>query len=122
MHVIVSERPQLAATTEHTIHVLVLPHVHLLDLAGPVQAFYEANGFGARYRLRYCGVGPTARMAQGLVIGELAELEEPGPADTVLVPGIDSPSLDALEDVPVDGLNTAERAGARVASVCSVAR
>ena len=114
-----SDQMRLEASIEHKVHVLVLPHVHLLDLAGPVQAFYEANSFGARYRLRYSGTGPTARTAQGLVVGELLELEEAGPADTVLVPGIDSTRLDDLEDVPIEWLRRAERAGARVTSVCS---
>ncbi len=30
---------------------LMLPHVHVMDLAGPLQVFHEANGMGARYTI-----------------------------------------------------------------------
>ena len=101
------------------VAVLVLPHVHLLDLAGPVQVLFEANGFGADYRLRYCGAAPEVTSAQGLVFGRLERLPDPRELDLVLVPGIDSRTLDSLEAVPVAWLREAHAAGVRMASICT---
>ncbi len=52
-----------AGKAVRTRHVAVLPHVHLLDLSGPVQALFEANGFGEDH-------GPlmVARVARELVV------------------------------------------------------
>jgi transcriptional regulator GlxA family with amidase domain len=99
--------------------VLVLPNVHLLDLAGPVQAFYEATGFGAEYRIVPCAVQPKVRSAQGFVFADLAPLPEVDASDTVLVPGLDSSTLDRLEHVPSTWLRSAAATGARIASICS---
>src|SRR6185295_18732449 len=88
--------------------VLVLPHVHLLDLAGPVQTLWEANGFGARYRLSYVAREPKAPTAQGLVLADLEPLPEPSRDDLVLVPGMDSTTVAGLGDhVPVEWLRLA---------------
>jgi len=100
--------------------VLILPEVHLLDLAGPVQAFWEANGFGGRYELAYVGRDPQVRSAQGLALAELAPLPEPREDDLVLVPGMDSRSFGRLAgQVPASWLRSAHACGARIASVCS---
>jgi transcriptional regulator GlxA family with amidase domain len=99
--------------------VLLVPHVHLLDLAGPVQAFYEANGFGGDYRIVHCGAAASVRSAQGLVLADLEPLPEPEPGDLVLVPGIESATLDRLGSVPSAWLRRALTVGARVASICS---
>ncbi|NMO18908.1 helix-turn-helix domain-containing protein [Pyxidicoccus fallax] len=104
--------------TRH-VAVLVLPHVHLLDLAGPVQVLFEANAFGADYRLRYCGAAPEVASSQGLVFGRLEPLPDPRELDLVLVPGIDSRTLDALGAVPSAWLREAHGAGVRMASVCT---
>ena len=101
--------------------VLVLPHVHLLDLAGPVQAFYEASGLGGDYHVVHCGSTERVRSAQGLVLAGLEPLPAPEPGDTVLVPGIDSAAVDRLGPLPLAWLRQAERSGARIASICSAA-
>jgi transcriptional regulator GlxA family with amidase domain len=101
------------------VYVLLLPDVHLLDLAGPVQVFYEANGFGAHYEIAHCGATPSIRSAQGLMLSELAALPEVGGGDTVLVPGIESSTIDRLRAVPVTWLRQAADRGARIASICS---
>lgn len=100
------------------VFVLVLPNVHALDLAGPVQALYEANGFGANYRLHYVGSSRSVVSAQGFQIAELAPLPSINARDWVLVPGTESSHLDELE-VPDEWLRRAVACGARVTSVCS---
>lgn len=99
--------------------VLLLPSVHVLDLAGPVQVFYEANAFGARYSLHYCAVEPKVQSAQGLTLGDLSPLPAPDPDDLVLVPGVDSTTLRRLGHIPVAWLRDVHARGARIASICS---
>jgi transcriptional regulator GlxA family with amidase domain len=99
--------------------VLVLDDVHLLDLAGPVQAFHEAAALGGDYALIHCASTPRVRSAQGLLLADLEPLPDPIAGDVVLVPGMDSSTLDRLGRVPVGWLRDAAAAGARIASVCS---
>lgn len=40
--------------------------VHVLDLTGPVQVFYEANNYGANYELIYCSLGQDVISSAGL--------------------------------------------------------
>src|SRR4051812_17689826 len=96
--------------------VLLLPHVHLLDLAGPVQAFYEAATLGGDYELIHVASTETVRSAQGLLLAGLQPLPAPEARDTVIVPGIDSAAIDRLQ-VPSAWLRRAARAGARIASI-----
>jgi transcriptional regulator GlxA family with amidase domain len=111
-------RPGAPSRARH-VAVLVLPHVHLLDLAGPVQVLFEANAFGADYRLRYCAASPEAVSAQGLMLGRLEALPDPASLDLVLVPGIDSRMLDSLGAVPVAWLRQVHARGVRIASICT---
>ena len=98
--------------------VLLLPGVHALDFAGPVQAIYEANGFGACYTLHYVGGMRQIRSAQGFVFGAVEPLPAVGAVDWILVPGTESSRLDELE-VPVDWLRAAADVASRVTSICS---
>lgn len=45
---------------------LILPQVHLLDLAGPDQTIHEAIDFGADFILEYCGLGDAVSSSAGL--------------------------------------------------------
>jgi transcriptional regulator GlxA family with amidase domain len=99
--------------------VLVLPDVHLLDLGGPVQTFYEANEHGTDYRIAFCGIATEARSAQGLVLANLDPLPDLEPGDMVLVPGIESSTLDRLSHAPVAWLRAAHEAGALICSICT---
>lgn len=103
----------------HRVFVLLLEDVHLLDLSGPVQVFYEANGFGGRYEIVHCAAAATIRSAQGLTLCNLAPLPDVRAGDTVLVPGMDSTTLGHLRALPVRWLREAAASGARVASICS---
>src|SRR5260370_21878308 len=98
--------------------VLLLPEVHLQDMAGPVQVLYEAAHLGGAYQLSYCGVERRVRSAQGLVLSDLEPLPRPRLGDLVLVPGISSETLDRLDHVPSAWLRQAHHQGARIASAC----
>lgn len=110
----------MTTTAAQRVLVLVLPDVHLLDLGGPVQALFEANGCGARYELHYVGPETGVRSAQGLQLAGLETLPAPQPDDLVLIPGTESTRLAELgQHVPATWLRRAHAVGARLASVCS---
>jgi transcriptional regulator GlxA family with amidase domain len=98
--------------------VVLLPDVHLQDMAGPVQVLHEAAQLGGAYELSFHSMQPHVRSAQGLVLSHLAPLPLPQPGDLVLIPGICSASIDRL-DAPCAWLRQAHAAGARLAAVCS---
>ncbi|HKQ96521.1 MAG TPA: helix-turn-helix domain-containing protein, partial [Candidatus Polarisedimenticolia bacterium] len=81
--------------------------------------FFEANGFGARYAITYVAAASRVRTAQGLVLEASTTLPDPRPGDTLLVPGLESTTIDRLEPPPAAWFRAAIRAGARIASVCS---
>lgn len=112
------ERPRLSLRRRRVL-VLLLPEVHLQDMAGPVQVLHEAAQLGGAYELSYCGVERRVRSAQGLVLSDLEPLPRPRQGDLVLVPGISSDTLDRLDHVPSAWLRQAHDQGARLASVCS---
>lgn len=103
------------------VFFLVLPHVHLLDLSGPVQAFYEADQLGGAYEVRFVSNRPQLRSAQGLCLAELEPLPVLNGDDTVVIPGMDSSTLETGGDYPVAWLQDAHASGCRLASVCSAA-
>lgn len=110
----------MSTPVSQRVLVLLLPQVHLLDLSGPVQALFEANGCGASYDLHYVGCEGGVTSAQGLRLSDLEPLPEPRSEDLILIPGTESSALDRLAShVPATWLRRAHDAGARLASVCS---
>lgn len=113
------EKSPPPAIPERRIAVWLVPQVHLLDLAGPVQTFFEANGFGARYLIDYFAATTRVRSAQGLTLEAKTDLPVLGTGDTILVPGMESRTIARLGPGPAAWLREGLRGGARVASVCS---
>jgi len=107
---------------------LVLPGVHALDLAGPLQVFDTANEFGPHYDLQYAASTTEVRGAQGLTYAHLPPLPTVQAGDTVVVPGVriwqtgqpTSRPPGVTTDAPTRAwLRHAHEAGARVTSVCA---
>jgi transcriptional regulator GlxA family with amidase domain len=50
---------------------LILPQIHLLDLAGADQAIHEAIEYNADFKMEYCGLSENANVTTtgGLTIG-----------------------------------------------------
>lgn len=90
----------------------------VLDAAGPLQAFHEANDHGCTYKLGYYGPMPLARTSQGLVFAEIGPLPAAAKGDLVLVPGFPVMSAKAPRPV-VSWLRQAWRNGATICSVCT---
>ncbi|WP_435228386.1 GlxA family transcriptional regulator [Streptomyces sp. Tue6028] len=101
---------------------VLLPGVHLLDLAGPAQVFSTAADFGQPYALTYVAEREQVVSAQGLPLAADTRWPELGPGDLVVVPGWRAPRLC---QGPEPGAETLERlrthhgAGGTVASVCA---
>jgi len=115
-----AEKGSQAKPRTRRVLVLLLPDVHLQDMAGPVQVLHEAAQLGGDYELTYCGVERRVRSAQGLVLSDLEPLPQTREGDLVLVPGISSSTIGRLnKHVPSEWLRNAHEAGARLASVCS---
>jgi transcriptional regulator GlxA family with amidase domain len=105
----------------HVVFVL-LPGVHLLDLAGPAQAFGTAADFGHTYRLSYVAEREQVCSAQGLPLTTQLQWPDLGPGDLVVVPGWRAPTLRGgpqLSPAEVERLRAHHAAGGTVASVCA---
>src|SRR5690348_1010012 len=96
--------------------------VHLLDLAGPAQAFSTAVDEGADYQLSYVGDEVVVGSHQGLPLHLSVEWPELTAADTVVVPGCrvgSDSAIGGLGRATLERIAAHHAAGGRVASVCS---
>lgn len=113
--------------SETVVCFLLFPRVHLMDLAGPVQVFYEASKLGAApYKLRYCSVVDQVNSEQGLLLGELEPFKSITlkSGDFIFIPGIDFKSftegqLDSEVKAITPWLKENHAKGVQIASVCS---
>lgn len=78
---------------------LVLPHIHLMDLAGPDQVFLEAKDYGADLEIEYCSYAQNIRTSAGLPIGKLKHFSKTTTksGDFILIPGADIQFLHSKE-------------------------
>jgi transcriptional regulator GlxA family with amidase domain len=101
---------------------LLVPGVHLLDLAGPAQVFYTAAGLGHGYELHYVAEQAEVRAAQGVPLRASVGWPALEPADLIVVPGWDgyTRGRSALLGPAVTAMLAAHHArGGTVASVCA---
>jgi transcriptional regulator GlxA family with amidase domain len=100
---------------------LLAPLVHLLDLAGPAQAFSTAADQGLGYTLHYVAEQEDVPTAQGVALRAATEWPPLAPGDLVFVPGWRGPSPRATGQLRPDTLTRIREhhaAGGTVASVC----
>ncbi|MDH6113790.1 transcriptional regulator GlxA family with amidase domain [Kitasatospora sp. MAP12-15] len=101
---------------------LLVPQVHLLDLAGPAQVFSTAAGLGHGYQLDYVAEREDVPTAQGVVLRARTQWPELTAQDLLVVPGWSSPALHthgALERATLERLAAHHAAGGTVASICA---
>lgn len=105
--------------------IFFLPeYVHLLDLAGPMQVFQEAAGYGQHYEILWCSRKPDILSSVGLGLFSSTSFEniQPQKDDYVVVPGIDSEKIDSAvfaKDARLQKwLRYAYKRGAHLCSVC----
>ncbi len=58
-------------TAKRNIVFFIPELVHVLDLTGPIQAFYEANCYGAAYELSYCSLENHILSSAGLAFSNI---------------------------------------------------
>jgi transcriptional regulator GlxA family with amidase domain len=66
---------------------VLVPSLHLLDLAGPAQAFWTAADLGYDYELTYVAGRSVVPTAQGLPVTATTDWPDAGEADLLIVPG-----------------------------------
>jgi transcriptional regulator GlxA family with amidase domain len=90
----------------------------VLDFAGPLQAFFEANSFGGEYRIEHCASAPRARTNQGLQLDALAPLPAMASGDLAVVPGF-TLGKNRLPRQLIAWLKKSYGQGAFISSVCT---
>jgi transcriptional regulator GlxA family with amidase domain len=101
---------------------LLVPHLHVLDLAGAAQAFSGAADLGLGYELDYLAETPSVRTAQGVVMQARTTWPALGPDDLLVVPGWRGSMLgrpDLLGARALELIGTHHASGGTVASVCA---
>lgn len=70
---------------------IVPPLVHVLDLTGPVQVFYEAGTYDIPYHLTYCSYQTTLTSSAGLSFAHVLPFQEvqPQSGDFIFLPGME---------------------------------
>ncbi|MBV9750173.1 MAG: AraC family transcriptional regulator [Acetobacteraceae bacterium] len=103
----------------HTVAVLAVHGVIPFDLAMPCDVFGRVRLPDARdeYDVRVCGEAAEVR-ARGFGIRTPWTLDDLARADTVIVPGVEDPTL-PVPDAIVAALHAAYARGARAASICT---
>lgn len=107
----------------HTkVYFAITDNVHILDLAGPVQVFYEAKMYGQPYEIVYISNKQHLLLASNLLISNLHSFDEhnPGAEDIVFVPGFTlNTFLKEAEDPFLNWLHKAHTNKAIICSVCT---
>jgi transcriptional regulator GlxA family with amidase domain len=101
---------------------VLVPRLHLLDLAGPAQVFTTANDFGYGYEVSYVAESDEIATAQGVPLRTSSVWPDLGPGDLVVVPGWRSPRLSPEPPIGPgfrQRLRAHHASGGTVASVCS---
>ena len=101
---------------------LLIPQLHLLDLAGPAQVFSTADQLRPGYRLSYVAEAEEVITAQGLPLRADTQLPALAPDDLIVVPGWRAPALRSngwLGPAVLDWLRAHHAGGGTVVSVCA---
>ncbi len=106
-----------------TVVFLLVPGLHLLDLAGPAQAFGTAADLGCGYELAYVAEQEDVRAAQGVTLRAATRWPALGPDDLIIVPGWRAaPGIAGtgpLAGATLGTLAAHHASGGTVASVCA---
>ena len=101
---------------------VLVPRLHLLDLAGAAQVFSTAADYGHDYRLAYVAEQIDVPTHQGVTLRAATRWPALAPGDLVIVPGWRSPHLAGaghLAAATLDRITAHHAAGGTVASVCA---
>lgn len=78
---------------------IILPEVHLLDLAGADQVFYEAKDYGLNVETTYCSYISTLETSMSLKLGIMKHFSEVrvSEGDYIIIPGAETSVLNSAE-------------------------
>lgn len=103
---------------------LLLPQIHILDLAGADQAIHEAIDFKADFEVEYCGIGGNVKTTSGLPLGNVQHFSKIvlSKNDFLIIPGIAYAyitSKDFLENNALfEWIRLQYKNGVNVCSIC----
>jgi transcriptional regulator GlxA family with amidase domain len=106
----------------HRVIFYIAPHVHALDLAGPVQVFYASMEYGIPYNIVYVSEAPHQQSSSGLRLHQLQHFSEVTvqPEDIVFIAGFKVDRYMEHEHAPLyEWLYDAYATGATICSVCT---
>ncbi|MEP7376403.1 MAG: DJ-1/PfpI family protein [Chitinophagaceae bacterium] len=104
---------------------LVLPGIHLMDLAGPDQTIHEAIDFGADFEIEYCGLDDETISSAGLHFKKQKPFSKIKfkPGDYLIIPGAKISYLLSIgfkSNKPLfDWIKTCHRQQVVLVSICS---
>ncbi len=104
---------------------LVLPHVHLMDLAGPEQVFLEAIGYDAPFKIEYCSTENNISSSALLPLGALKHFSsiQLTAKDFLIIPGAELTYLQSKKfktnKLIFDWIRDAKNSGVKICSICS---
>src|SRR6185295_15741342 len=104
---------------------LILPHTHLLDLAGPDQVMLEAVDYGANIDVQYCSIGASLITSNLLPLGKVQHFSNVKikKGDYVIIPGSDTKYLLSTELTRekrlFNWLKKSHGSGANICSICT---
>jgi transcriptional regulator GlxA family with amidase domain len=111
--------------TKTRIVFLVLPRVHILDLAGPLQVFQEAMEHGGDLSVEFCSVQHEVSSSIELIINNLQHFSNVkfSSGDYLFIPGAEVRYLISAEARAqrelMDWIREAHGAGTTICSVCT---
>jgi transcriptional regulator GlxA family with amidase domain len=104
---------------------LLLPGLHLMDLAGPDQTIHEAMDYGADFEIAYCSVDADITSSAGLGIGRhqhFSEIDQDS-IDYLIIPGTRvsdlSPHAFKEHTALLDWIRDCHRRQVKLVSICS---
>ena len=102
---------------------LLVPGLHLLDLAGPAQAFGTAASLSCGYELAFFAEQEDVTTAQGVTLRATTQWPALASDDLIIVPGWRANPVIAgtgpLADATLEALAAHHAHGGTVASVCA---
>lgn len=104
---------------------LILPEVHLMDLAGPDQTLHEAIDYGANFEIEYCNTDDAVISSAGLPIPKIKHFLqiEFKPGDFLIVPGANVSFLTSEKFKKntelKNWINSSYKKGVKICSICS---
>lgn len=122
-------QPDLASYPSFTAVFVVPSEVHLLDISGPIQVFFEASDYGAPITLRHVSMQPDeslVRSSSGLYFAQLEGFEhlELEANDIIFIPGFEAhillaPSFFKTYRPFLEWLTRQYERGATICSICT---